>query len=324
MSLVWWPLTLLVLLVAIAGVAVLWWRERGRSDGDAVLAAHTDRLTRLPRYRAALARLRLRLIALGAVLALVLVVGAWTAGRPSRESSTTPEVRTRDIVLCLDVSGSMTAVDKAVVERFSTIVEGFEGERIALVFFDGRAVTAFPLTDDYEFVVERLDEAAAGFDGLSRGGTDPAAGTYAEGGSSLIGDGLASCVLAFDRKGEKRSRSVVLATDNMVNGPQVYTVPEAAALAKESDIRVYALNPNPFPGTEGAELEQAAARTGGKAFALEDEGAVDGVVDDVERTEAAKAPKAPAVTRDDRPRWPLLLLSLLLGGYALAAWWWRR
>ena len=68
MSLVWWPLTLLVLLVAIAGVAVLWWRERGRSDGDAVLAAHTDRLTRLPRYRAALARLRLRLIALGAVL----------------------------------------------------------------------------------------------------------------------------------------------------------------------------------------------------------------------------------------------------------------
>ena len=114
-------------------------------------------------------------------------------------------------------------------------------------------------------------------------------GTWNGRGSSLIGDGLASCVKSFPatdgtaqdgqrrRTGHRRSRSVVLATDNFLSGDPIFTLDQAGALAQERDVRVYALNPGDFDygtaaGQPGALLRAAAEATGGAYYPLDSPG----------------------------------------------------
>ena len=328
MELTWWWLGLAVLLV-ILGVAGAAWASAGREQpADAVLVAHTRRLTALAAYRNAIARARLRLLALGALLVLSLLATAWVAARPTDARLVDPEKRNRDIMLCLDVSGSMAVTDQAILRSFADIVGGFQGERIGLVLFDSQAVTAFPLTDDYELVRTQLEEYAEGFGSYGgSAGRDPRAGTWNlnSPGTSLIPDGLASCVMAFDRQEDStRPRAVILGTDNMVSGRGVYTHEEAFAEAKALGARVYAIDPSGF-GPPHDQLVAATEGTGGRTFALDDEGAAAGITTEIERLEAARLPDTRAqYLRADTPRWPVLLLVVALLGYLPLAWRWRR
>lgn len=63
-------------------------------------------------------------------------------------------------------------------------------------------------------------------------------------GASLIGDGLASCVMRFDHADEQRARSIILATDNELNGsPPIVSLKEAADYSASKKIRIYTINP---------------------------------------------------------------------------------
>ena len=66
----------------------------------------------------------------------------------------------RDIVLCLDVSGSALPYDREVIDTYRTLVDNFKGERIGLSIFNSTSRTVFPLTDDYELVSEQLDKTS--------------------------------------------------------------------------------------------------------------------------------------------------------------------
>ena len=79
--------------------------------------------------------------------------------------ATEPEVRNRDIILCLDGSGSMDRYNAEVVRQFREIVSGLRGERVGMTIFSGASITAFPLTDDYEFLTAELDRAEKAFRG---------------------------------------------------------------------------------------------------------------------------------------------------------------
>ena len=149
-----------------------------------------------PNTRLALRRHR-RWLAVAALAAGTLLVSAVAAAaRPMELTTIRPEQRNRDIMLCLDSSGSMSSADSAVVEVFGVLAKDFDGERIGLTIFDSSAVQVFPLTDDYEYVQEQLKLAKAAFDGDS-GSAGFLDGTWSGRGSSLIGDGLASCVNGF-------------------------------------------------------------------------------------------------------------------------------
>lgn len=331
----WW--LLLLALAALAAVAVFFWR-RQEAGGQPTPVAHADRLTALPAYRKALAQRKKWLLA---ALAAVVVLGlslAVAAARPVTESTSIPEKLNRDIILCLDVSGSMISTDEAIVTVFSKLVGNFKGERVGLTIFDSSAVMVFPLTDDYEFVAGELKVAQKALS-MDASSFEYFAGTYEAAGSSLIGDGLASCVNGFPgtsgtsgasgAEETKRSRSIIFATDNMLAGKPIFRLDEAAALAKQADIRVYSLNPNDYgSSTVFAEasdgLKQASSSTGGTYHALESESAVDAIVTKVQATEASKLSGAPQKTVLDHPGWPLglALLSLLVLG--TAAWRLRR
>ena len=124
----------------------------------------------------------------------------------------------------------------------------------------------------------------------------------------------------------QRSRSVVLATDNFLSGDPIFTLEQAAALATERGVRVYALNPGDFdygpgPDQPGARLRAAAEASGGAYYALESPEAVAGIVrrgtGDGSRRTAGRPPRR----CHGRPELPLAVA--LLSGLVLAGASWR-
>jgi len=90
------------------------------------------------------------------VLALCILMGL--IARPFRTKQTITEIHNRDIFLCLDTSGSMFEVDLEVCEKLKDFVSGLHGERFGITIFNMQTVTMVPLTTDYEYIIEVLDD----------------------------------------------------------------------------------------------------------------------------------------------------------------------
>lgn len=306
---------LLGLVPVIAAVVVLPRLIRRRRADAGVPVAHTGRLTRLPGFVAAVSRMRAATIAAIVVVALLAATAALLAARPVVTSTEKPATFTRDVVLCLDVSGSMTDVDIDVLSRFTELSEGFEGERLALVIFNSSSAQVFPLTDDYDYIAQQLEAVRSSLDGTGEF-SDAFGGTLTGEGASLIGDGLASCVLTFDRTDEQRSRSVVLATDNDINGTPIMTLDEAGAFAKSRDVRVYGIDPSVAKAgdsEDSAEFQRVVDSTDGQYFVLESADTVPTIVDSIEATEAALVDEEPKLVVSDQPTLLVVLAFVLLG-----------
>jgi len=323
----WWaPLVWLAALAAAVGVAaVLARRSRARTAASLPIA-HRDRLTALPGYARALRRYRLLLVGLVASgLVLLIGVAAITA-RPASVSSVQPELSNRDIVLCLDVSGSMVDYDKQVLDVFGELAEQFTGERISLVVFNASAVTRFPLTTDYEYIAEQFATLREDFDSEN---SDYYRGTLFGNGSSLVGDGLASCAVRFDTPDAERSRSVILVTDNLIAGEPIFTLPEAGRLAEERDVLVYGINPGDseakaYLSDLATEFRSVVEATGGAYYALDDPRAIPSIVDEITAQQAAEMVGEPQIVLTDQPAIPVLVALLGLAGLFVFAWRLRR
>ncbi len=128
-----------------------------------------------------------------------------------------------DIVIALDVSGSMAALDfkptnrlgvaKDVISRF---IAGRPNDRIGLVEFAGAAVTLCPLTLDHHVARSLLARAKLGV--LPDG--------------TAIGMGLGTAVNRL-RKSKAHSKVIVLVTDGSNNAGELDPMSAAALAAKE-------------------------------------------------------------------------------------------
>lgn len=333
----WLMVALLWLVALVLGVTLARWllARRRTAPEDAAFAAHTERLRRLPRFTA-LVRRRTALGAACTLAALVACSGAvLVAGRWSQTRTTAESVANRDIVLCLDASGSMAPIDAEVVAQFREIVAGLEGERIGLTIWNGVAITVFPLTDDYAFAQEQLAVAETAFaDAVVLGPAyeEFVAGTVVEPGvASQLADGLVSCVQRFDRDDEERSRAIVLASDNEPYGRGVYTFDEATAVAEERGVVVHGvaaplIADRPYAD---AEFRRQVERTGGTYSTVGSDGGAEEIVESIDALEASKIERPPVVQVLDQPRTGIVLTAVgvvLLGvvwavqaAYALAA-----
>lgn len=318
----WW-----ILILGLLGVATLCWLawRPNKREPVRIPVANADRLTGLPGYAKALARRR---IWTGVLVfsALLLTLGALlAASRPASQQSSQPERENRDIVLCLDVSGSMVSTDANLVEIFSRLAKDFRGERLGLVIFDSSAVQVFPLTDDYEFVQDQLGTALKAMkdQSVDTGFFD---GTFSGKGSSLIGDGLATCVNSFPKLGaEQRSRSIVLATDNLLLGKPLFSLDEAARLAAKDSIRVYGINPvgagaAAKKALAAQQMRDAVELTGGAYYALENPAAAQDIVNRIQATEAKKIQGPLQFSAREQPEFWLAIAALGLVGLFVAAW----
>lgn len=312
MTLAQWPLVVAGLAV-VAVLARLWHRRdpARRPLAEGLPAANTDRLRESPRYRAlAAAALRRSLVALVST-ALVAAGSLLLVGRLADTTQTDNTQHNRDIMLCLDVSGSMHEVDSAMLRAFARVVDRMRGERVGLTIWNNTAVMVFPLTDDYAFVADQLERTAAALDKNDFGFI---AGTSAGTGASLIGDGLASCVQRFDRLDEPRSRAVVLATDNDLNGTPIHTLAQAVDLAVERRVAVHGIADSETQDVR--DLRTELRRAQGEMYLL---GSGDGsaIVAAIEATQARRLDGMGGARVADIPLPGLALGTLGLVGLAL-------
>lgn len=317
----WWMLLIAaaVVVVAIAiGVLIGVRRNARHRESRSAPIARAERLRALPSFRRAVNR---RTAALAGILALGIAaagVAGVIAARPMSSQTIQPVNTSRDIMLCLDVSGSMSDVDIEVLTVFEELLDGFEGERIGLTIFNSSPVQVFPLTDDYEFVRAHLKSIRESFDYTDEI-PEHWVGTLNGPGASLIGDGLASCAMRFDHLDDDRSRSIILATDNELAGASIVTLEEAADYAAAGGVRVFALNPVQGVNTQiSDELVSAARATGGEAYGLRDTTTVADIISDVQEQDATELRGQAQVVWSDTPDlWIAVLLVLSLGFVAL-------
>ncbi|GEK80928.1 hypothetical protein ABA31_22790 [Agrococcus baldri] len=317
-----WMLALVGVVAVVLAVLGLWLPRRRRDRGLPV--AHVDRMTSLAAFRGALLRYRLWIGgALLASLAGALIAGA-VASRPSGTHANQEDDYKRDIVLCLDVSGSMIDVDAEILGVYQQIAAELDGERIGMRIFDASSVMSFPLTSDYDYIAAQLGRYERALNGTlgPEEQFNYQAGTASGLGASLVGDGLASCVLDFaDLEQSERPRSIILATDNIVNGQQIFTLPQAGQLAVDHEVRVYAINPFDWGGDPASqELRDTAEGTGGAYFPLDFAQTVPQIVERVNAIEAGYIETPPQIQVVDRPgALPLVVLILVAAACAVAA-----
>ncbi|MDJ1369857.1 VWA domain-containing protein [Gulosibacter molinativorax] len=318
----WWLPFLVAAIVVVLAVVVFVWEPKRKRGG--VPIANSERLTKLPGYLKAIDRANAAAIVAAVVVIALIGVTTMASARWVYTKVETPEKYNRDIVLCLDVSGSMVDFDARVIDRYLEMLPGFEGERMSLVLWNSSAVPVFPLTDDYRFIEEQLTQVR---DSMLTGVNSSYfnSGTLNNAGASLVGDGLASCVMQFEGASpseggqpvdDDRSRSVILATDNVVNGSQTVSLPQAAEFARQHFVNVYALDANDMGDAYAAEYRNVIESHDGQYFSLEDDGAIDTIVDDITSDQTNKIEGAPQLLVIDRPEtwlwWMLILVPVYL------------
>ncbi|MGO1542932.1 MAG: vWA domain-containing protein [Gulosibacter sp.] len=326
MALAYWWLPFLVAAVVVVLAVVVFVRSPRRKVGG-VPIANSERFTKLPGYLKAIDRANFAAILTGVVLVCLIGVTTMAGARWVYTQVETPEKYNRDIVLCLDVSGSMVDFDAEVIDRYLEMLPGFEGERMSLVLWNSSAVPVFPLTDDYRFVEEQLTQVR---DAMRTGSNTSYydTGTLNSPGASLVGDGLASCIMQFEgaspSEGDQpvdddRSRSVILATDNVVNGSQTVSLPQAAQFAQQHFVNVYALDANNLGDAYAAEYESVIEEHGGTYYELEDETAIDAIVDEITSDQTNMIQGTPQLLVIDRPETWLWWMLVLVPIYLVAA-----
>jgi Ca-activated chloride channel family protein len=173
---------------------------------------------------------------LSALRWLVLALFIVALAQPRLAKSTT-EVKASgiDIMVALDMSGSMISEDFVVgdrrVNRFNmarSVLEGFidqrPDDRIGLVVFASQAYIATPLTLDHDFLRENLDRLNIGTINANQ---------------TAIGDGLSTALNQL-RGIKSKSKIVILMTDGQNNAGNVIPL-TAAQAAQALGVKVYTI-----------------------------------------------------------------------------------
>jgi len=320
-----WLLVLLAVPVALAVIR----RRRGEEDPAALRHARVRLFPLAPSGRVRLRRLLFWLPS----LALLLLVVALARPRIPHLSE---EVQGEgiDIVVALDISGSMRALDFQPQDRLEVakrvirdFIDGRPHDRIGLVLFAAKSFTQCPLTLDRSVLDGFLDEVQVG---LIDDGT-------------AIGLGLATAVNRLKRS-QAASKIVILLTDGLNNVPTLE--PETAAeLAKTLGVRVYTVGVGkegyaPFPvddpvfGQRTRQIEthidekllrRVADQTGGSFFRAEDPAALQDIFATIDRLETTRYQTTVSTYHRELMAWfagPALLLLVL--DTLLRATWLRR
>lgn len=328
----WWLIPVVLAVVAVATV-VGWMlaRRAGVRSGKKGWVANTGYLRGLPKYQALVRRTRASLAMAFVCFLIAVIATSVSAGAPVDRYVKHDKSASRDIVLCLDSSGSMLPYDSKIGGAFRQIISHFEGERISLQLWDAYSMTMFPLTDDYDMATDVLQDMSDTIDtGLIQVGgkisgtrelfeyLEPVLDENQEV-SSLVGDGLASCIMGFDHNDKQRSRTILLATDNEVYGDGVYDLSEAIEFAKSQGVTVTALYPGSDTnlGYQAQQLRDEVRKTGGDFYDASSPSAVDSVVHQIEAEQKEELDSAGKMVETDRPGaalgWTLVGVVSLLG-----------
>lgn len=301
-------------LLLLIPLFVLWYTLIGRKTSPTLSIASLEPLKGKggglrPKLRHLLFALRM-----GAMALLVVALA-----RPQDTNSWQEDtVEGIDIILAVDVSGSMQAMDlkpnrieaaRAVAERF---ILNRPNDNIGFVVFAAESYTLCPLTMDHRVLLSRLEEAEPG---LLEDGT-------------AIGLGLATSITRL-KDSKAKSKVIILLTDGVNNAGDV-TPRMAASLAKTFGVRIYTVGvgtrgeaPYPQPTANGmrtvmvpvdldeATLEDVATATGGVYLRATDNKSLEDIYASIDELEKSKMKMQSYVERADR-YFPFVVVALIL------------
>ena len=243
----------------------------------------------------------------------------------------------RDLMLAVDLSGSMGEVDmelggrpvdrltaaKAVLADF---LDRRAGDRVGLVVFGERAYALTPMTRDLASVRAQLEDSVVALAGRE----------------TAIGDAIglatkrlatARATAAQDAGGGDDTQVLVLLTDG-VNTAGVLDPRKAAELARDAGVRIHTIGFGteagamslfgfslPAPGGDGIDedtLQHISETTGGRYFRARDTAALAGIYAELDRIEPVERPGEPVRPRIERYPLPLgAALAIALLAFAL-------
>lgn len=303
-----------ILLVAcIVPLLLIYYILVGRRRATLIVSSTQGTAPRTLRYYLRHVPIVLRLLA---ILAMVIALA-----RPvivHHESETTTEGV--DIVLAMDISGSMLARDftpdrLSASKRLATeFVAERTGDRLSVVAFAGEAFTQCPLTADQAAVGTMLSRLRSG---VVEDGT-------------AIGNGLATAINRLRESGAK-SKVVVLLTDGVNNRGQISPI-MAAEIARDLGIKVYTIGVGsrdkaPMPAIDpfgnqtfvmaDVEIDEEllrniASTTSGRYFRANDNEALRNIYQQINELEKSEVQVTHYTSYDELfGRWLLLALLLL-------------
>lgn len=225
-------------------------------------------------------------------ICLLIIALARPQSSTNWEESTTEGI---DIVLSMDISGSMLAEDlkpnrlEASKDVAVDFISKRVNDRIGLVIFSGESFTQCPLTTDHNVLINLFKDVKSG---MVEDGT-------------AIGMGLATAVNRL-KDSDAISKIIILLTDG-VNNKGVVAPFTAAEIAKQFGIRVYTIGvgtegyaPYPFQTPFGVQyqdvevqideetLQNIASVTDGKYFRATNNSKLKEIYKDIDKLEKSK------------------------------------
>jgi len=278
-------------LLILVPAAIAWYWFRG-SDTRAKL--QVSDFSVFTNSRPSLKLILRHLLFVFRILAFSLLVVA--LARPqSTSSKQNISVEGIDIVMAMDISGSMLAEDfrpnrlGAAKEVANKFIKGRPTDRIGLVVFSGESFTQCPLTTDHPVLINLVDEIKSG---MIEDGT-------------AIGDGLATAVNRL-KESQAISKVIILLTDGENNRGFIDPL-SAAEIAKVFGLRVYTIGVGtigtaPYPvetpfGIQYQQMEvridepllkQIADMTNGKYFRATNRQKLEEIYNEIDKLEKSK------------------------------------
>jgi Ca-activated chloride channel family protein len=233
-------------LIPLAVALVLWAGVR-RGPGRRGVLAHSRASELGARRRGLVARLQDLPLVLR--LAVVVLVGVALARPQSSRVNDDVELEGIDIVIVLDLSGSMAETDLVPnrLEAAKAVIQGFvrrrASDRIGLVVFGRDAFTHIPLTLDHGTFLRMLGELQLGI---------------IDGKGTAIGNGVGVGLNRL-RRSDAKSRVMILLTDGDNNAGNISPL-QAAKYAQAMGVKIYTIlagaHDGQDPNSPGAGAQQ--------------------------------------------------------------------
>ena len=241
------------------------------------------------------------------------------------EPPVTKEIPVRDLLLAVDLSGSMDTKDfknaqGQTVDRLTAVKEVLDdflsrrkGDRIGLIFFGTAPFVQAPFTEDVNVCRQLLSEAQVKMAGPQ----------------TAFGDALGLAIYVFDRSPVKE-RVLIALTDGNDTASQMPPA-KAAQIAKDKNIVIHtvAVGDSRAAGEDALDvdsLKEIAAATGGLYSQANDRDQLEEIYRKLDQLETSKAQTISHRPRRDVYWWVLgagLVVSMLQQGLQLALFGWR-